>query len=312
MAQFELTILGCGSATPTANQNPTAQLLNMAERFFLIDCGEGTQRQLRRMKLRMGKINHIFISHLHGDHYFGLIGLISTYHLMSRKNTLHVYGPPALEEILNLQMRSSNTELGFKLQFHPTQADGVNLIFEDKKVEVFSFPLRHSIATTGFLFQEKLRDRNLISAKIREYKIPIYALNHIKQGADYTTEEGRVIHNTALTTDPPRPLSYAFCSDTAYAQRTAEFVKGVDLLYHESTFLEEDKSRAKNTRHSTAMQAAKVAEAAGTRHLLLGHYSVRYDDLSLFATEAASIFKNVTAAAEGMRIIAGADEITIL
>ena len=312
MAQFELNILGCGSATPTANQNPTAQLLNMAERFFLIDCGEGTQRQLRRMKLRMGKINHIFISHLHGDHYFGLIGLISTYHLMSRKNTLHVYGPSALEEILNLQMRCSNTELGFKLQFHPTQADGVNLIFEDKKVEVFSFPLRHSITTTGFLFREKLRDRNLISAKIREYKIPIYALNHIKQGADYTTEESRVIPNAELTTDPPKPLSYAFCSDTAYAQRTAEFVKGVDLLYHESTFLEEDKARAKNTRHSTAIQAAKVAEAANVRHLLLGHYSVRYDDLSLFATEAASIFKNVTAAAEGMRIIAASDEITIL
>lgn len=312
MAQFELTILGCGSATPTANQNPTAQLLNMAERFFLIDCGEGTQRQLRRLKLRMGKINHIFISHLHGDHYFGLIGLISTYHLMSRKNTLHVYGPPALEEILNLQMRCSNTELGFKLHFHPTQADGQNLIFEDRRVEVYSFPLRHSIATTGFVFREKLRDRNLISDKIRAYKIPIYALNHIKQGADYTTEDGHVIPNAELTTDPPKPLSYAFCSDTAYAQRTAEFVKGVDLLYHESTFLEEDKTRAKNTRHSTAAQAAKVATAAGARHLLLGHYSGRYDDLSLFETEASSIFKNVTAAAEGMRIIAAADEINIL
>jgi ribonuclease Z len=311
MAQFELTILGCGSATPTANQNPTAQLLNMAERFFLIDCGEGTQRQLRRHKLRMGKINHIFISHLHGDHYFGLIGLISSYHLMNRKNALHIYGPPALEEILNLQMRCSNTELGFPLHFHATQADGKNLIFEDRRVEVYSFPLRHSIATTGFLFNEKPRDRNLISEKIREFKIPIYALNHIKQGADYTTEAGAIVPNAELTTNPPKPLSYAFCSDTAYAQRTADFVQGVDLLYHESTFLEEDKTRAKNTRHSTAVQAAKVAKAAAVRHLLLGHYSVRYDDLSLFAKEAALIFKNVTAAAESMRIIASADEISI-
>lgn len=312
MAYFEVTILGCGSATPTANQNPTAQLLNMAERFFLIDCGEGTQRQLRRLKLRMGKINHIFISHLHGDHYFGLIGLISTYHLMSRKNALHVFGPPALEEILNLQMRCSNTELGFKLIFHPTQADGQNLIFEDKKIEVYSFPLRHSIATTGFLFREKPRERNLIPNKIREYKIPVYALNRIKQGADFTTERGELIPNSALTKDPERPLSYAFCSDTAYAQRTANFVREVDVLYHESTFLEEDKARAKNTHHSTAMQAAKVAKAANTRHLLLGHYSVRYDDLTLFAQEAVSIFPNVTAATEGMRIIARVDEINIL
>ncbi len=311
MSAFEVTILGCGSATPTSTQYPTAQLLYMAERFFLIDCGEGTQQRLRQLKLRMGKINHIFISHMHGDHYFGLIGLLSSYHLQNRKNALHVYGPPMLQEILDLQMKASNTQLVYPLHFHPTDANGKQLVFEDKRVQVYSFPLRHSITTTGFLFVEKPKDRKLISDKIRQYKVPIYALHGIKQGKDWVGEDGSVVANETLTIDPPPPLSYAFCSDTAYAQRTADFVQGVDLLYHESTFLQEDKARAKKTRHSTATQAAKVAKAANARHLLLGHYSARYDDKQVFAKEASEIFPQVTAAAESMRIIASADEITI-
>ncbi len=308
---FELTILGCGSAAPTSTQNPTAQLLKMAERYFLIDCGEGTQQQIRRLKLRMSKINHVFISHLHGDHYFGLVGLISSFHLLNRKNTLHVYGPPALEEIINVQLAASNTELVYPLQFHPTQASEKRLIFEDRRVEVYSFPLRHSIPTTGFLFIEKQRDRNMIPEKIEEYSIPTYAINGIKKGDDFKTEHGETIPNQELTKDPPKPLSYAFCSDTAYAGRTAEFVRGVDLLYHESTFLDEDKTRAKKTKHSTTLQAARVAQEADARHLLLGHYSARFDDPQTFATEAQRIFPNVTATRQSMRIIASPDQISI-
>lgn len=308
---FELTILGCGSAAPTSTQNPTAQLLKMAERYFLIDCGEGTQQQIRRLKLRMGKINHVFISHLHGDHYFGLVGLISSYHLLNRKNTLHIYGPPALEEIINVQLAASNTQLVYPLQFHHTQASEKQLIFEDKRVEVYSFPLRHSIATTGFLFVEKQRDRNMIPEKIEAYGIPTYAINTIKKGADFVTEQGETIANALMTKDPPKPLSYAFCSDTAYAGRTAGFVRGVDLLYHESTFLAEDKTRAKKTKHSTTLQAAKVAHEAEARHLLLGHYSARFDDPEAFAIEARDVFEHVTAARQSMRIIASPDQISI-
>jgi ribonuclease Z len=283
----------------------------MAERYFLIDCGEGTQQQIRRMKLRMSKINHVFISHLHGDHYFGLIGLISSFHLLNRSNTLHIYGPPALEEIIHVQLAASNTQLVYPIQFHPTQASKKQLIFEDRRVEVYSFPLRHSIPTTGFLFLEKQRDRNMIAEKIEEYNIPTYAINGIKKGDDFTTEEGEVISNQELTKDPPKSLSYAFCSDTAYAGRTAEFVNEVDLLYHESTFLDEDKTRAKKTKHSTTLQAARVAREANARHLLIGHYSARFDDPQAFAKEAISLFPNVTAARQSMRIIASPDKITI-
>lgn len=178
---YTINILGCGSATPTSTQYPTAQLLQMAERFFLIDCGEGTQQLLRRYKLRMSKINHIFISHLHGDHYFGLIGLISTYHLMNRKNALHIYGPADLKKALDVQLQISQTELVFPVHFHPTNTNGKNLLFEDKRVSVYSFPLRHSIATTGFLFCEKKRDRNIIREKIDEYKIAHYEIGRIKK-----------------------------------------------------------------------------------------------------------------------------------
>ncbi len=308
---FEVTILGCGSAAPTSSQNPTAQLLKMAERYFLIDCGEGTQQQIRRMKLRMGKINHVFISHLHGDHYFGLIGLISSYHLLNRKNTLHIYGPSALEDIINIQLAASNTQLVYPLQFHATNASEKQLIFEDKRVEVFSFPLRHSIPTTGFLFREKLRDRNILPEKIEEYNIPTYAINAIKKGQDFTGDDGSIIPNVELTKDPAKPLSYAFCSDTAYARRTADLVTGVDVLYHESTFLEEDKSRAKKTRHTTTLGAAKVALEANVRHLLIGHYSARVEDPEQFEKEAKTIFKATTATRESMRIIASPDEIKI-
>lgn len=301
---FELTILGCGSATPTSTQHPTAQHLQIAERFFLIDCGEGTQQQLRKYKVRMSKINRIFISHMHGDHYFGLIGLISSYHLFNRKTTLHIYGPPELEEVIRVQLRASNTRLVYPLVFHHTQTETEKVIFEDKKVEVKSFPLKHSVPVTGFLFKEKIKDRNMLADKIDEFNIPHYAINRIKKGDDFITDDGRLIPNNQLTKAPLAPMSYAFCTDTAYMEKTALFVANVDLLYHESTFLKEEIALARKTRHSTALQAAKVASAANAKKLLLGHYSVRYEDNSLFQKEAQVIFKNTIPAKEGMRIIA--------
>ncbi len=306
---FEVTILGCGSATPTSTQHPTAQLLQMAERFFLIDCGEGTQQQLRKFNLRMGKINHIFISHMHGDHFFGLIGLLSSFHLLNRTNTLHIYAPPALQEVIEVQLKASTTTLIYPLVFHATQANEKRLLFEDKRVEVYSFPLRHSTATTGFIFCEKQRERNIIAEKITEFLIPHYEIRKIKKGADFILPDGTVVKNEQLTLDPPNALSYAFCSDTVFREKTAEYVQGVDVLYHESTFLEEHKKRAKQTKHSTAAQAAKVAALAKAKLLLLGHFSARYKNKKLFEEEALDFFKNVIVTKEGMRIIAAPDEI---
>jgi len=308
---FELIILGCGSATPTSTQHPTAQHLQIAERFFLIDCGEGTQQQLRKYKLRMSKVNRIFISHMHGDHYFGLIGLISSYHLLNRKTALHIYGPPELEQVIKVQLESSGTRLVYPLIFHATQTNSKELIFEDKMVEVFSFPLKHSVPVTGFLFREKEKERNMLGDKIEEFSIPHYDIKKIKQGADFTTQDGLVVPNKELTKDPLPPVSYAFCTDTAFMEKTATFISGVDVLYHESTFLQEDIARARKTKHSTAMQAAKVAAAANVKRLLLGHYSVRYEDNLLFEQEAKRTFTNATATHEGMRILATPKNITI-
>lgn len=308
---FTLTILGCGSATPTSLKHPTAQHLQIAERFFLIDCGEGTQQQLRKYKLRLSKINRIFISHMHGDHYFGLIGLISSYHLLNRQNDLHIYGPPELQEVIETMLKASNTKLVYNLHFYPTNANKKMLLFEDKLVEVYSFPLKHSVPVCGFLFKEKNKERNILGEKIKQYQIPRYQISHIKQGADFTMEDGTTIPNKDLTKDPPKALSYAFCTDTAYMEKTARFVEGVDVLYHESTFLNEDISRARNTKHSTALQAAKVAVATNCKQLLLGHYSVRYEDEQLFAEEAKTLFANTVATTEGMRILASPNKISV-
>ncbi len=308
---FEVTILGCGSATPTSTHNPTAQLIQMAERFFLIDCGEGTQQQLRKYKLPMGKINHIFISHMHGDHYFGLIGLLSSYHLQNRLNDLHVYGPPALQEVIDVQLKVSATTLGYPLFFHPIKEDFEGLILDDRRVEVHAFPLKHSMPVSGFLFKEKAKDRNIIRKKIDEYNIPLFEINKIKKGADFLADDGEVVLNETLTINPPKALSYAFCTDTLYMEKTADFVRGADVLYHESTFLNADIHRARKTKHATALQAAKVAAAADVKMLLLGHFSARYDGNEAFETEAKMIFENVTATAEGMRIIASTNDVSI-
>lgn len=299
---FELTILGSSSATPTATRNPTSQLLNIAERFFLIDCGEATQIQLRRFKCRFQKIDHIFISHLHGDHFLGLPGLLASMHLLGRKQKLTVYGPPALEEIIGLINSQSETQLNYPIAFVHTKDDGLHKLFEDNKVEVYSFPLRHRIPTTGFLFKEKPLPRNVDKYKLEKYKVSLADIHKLKKGEDVISEEGQPIRNEDLTLPPYPARSYAFCSDTIFHESLAEMIRGVDLLYHESTFLEDKMDRAKATFHSTAKQAAKMAVLSGAKQLVLGHFSARYDQLEPFIIEAGSVFDQVILATEGKKI----------
>ncbi|WP_372948503.1 ribonuclease Z [Mariniphaga sp.] len=296
---FELTILGSSSATPTSERYPTAQVLNMLGRFFLIDCGEGTQMQIRRQKIGFGKIKHIFISHLHGDHYYGLIGLISTFNLLGLKNDLHIYSPSQLKEIIQPQLDFLKGDLQFNVIFHPLNFKKPQLIFEDKKVEVVSFPLKHSINCCGFLFREKEKEANIKKECIQQYNIPIAQIVKIKQGADFITEEGETIPNEVLTTPPPPPLSYAFCSDTAFYPPVADVIQGVNLLYHEATFTEELRDWADKTYHSTALDAAKIAQMAHAGKLILGHFSSRYESAEPFLMEAKTVFPNTEDVVDG-------------
>jgi ribonuclease Z len=289
---LSLSILGCGSATPTTWQNPTSQLLEIRNRHFLIDCGENTQVALRRMKLRFTKINHIFISHLHGDHYFGLVGLLSSFHLLARNKPLTVYGPPDLENIIYTQFRAAGTRLSYELKFEPTNAQEKTLLFEDDKCRVFSFPLRHGIPTTGFLFEEKPGDLKIRKVALEKYNIPVYAIHGIKKGKDFESESGEIISNHLLT-EPPLPGStYAFCSDTAFFPKLEEHIPKVDLLYHETTFLESEATLAQKTKHSTSKDAAKIAKGIDAGWLITGHYSVRYENQNDFLKEASEIFSN--------------------
>jgi ribonuclease Z len=298
--KFEVTILGCGSATPTLRHGPTSQLLEHDSQYYLIDCGEGTQLQLRRFKIRFLKINHIFISHNHGDHCLGLPGLISTLHLLGRNRELHVYAQKGLKEAVEHQLQVSHSRLRFEIIWHDLAPDGKNLIFSNKKLEVYSFPLDHRVPCCGFLFSEREKLLNIKPEYVEKYSIPVARIRQIKSGSDYTLEDGTVIPNTELTYAPEPPCSYAYCSDTAYQAQTANYVQGVNLLYHESTFLEGELERAAYTHHSTASQAAAVAKEADAGKLLLGHYSARYRDTELFRKEARQVFENVELADEGM------------
>ena len=299
MQNFELTILGCSSATPTSTRNPTAQLLNIAERFFLIDCGEATQIQLRKFKLKFQRINNIFISHLHGDHYLGLIGLLSSMHLLGRTVDLHLYCPPELEEIIQVQFKYSQTTLRFNIVYHPHNYIANDLIFEDTKVEVRTILLNHRIPCCGFLFTEKPVLANISKEVLQKYHIPVEQILAIKGGADYITPEGEVIPNSKIVTNKIKPRSYAYCSDTCYDERIIEIIKGVDLLYHEATFLNEMLPRAKETFHSTALQAATIAKKAEVHQLMIGHYSARYKDLQPLLEEAQTVFSNTVLSIEG-------------
>ncbi|MEY4964185.1 MAG: hypothetical protein RLZZ323_1504 [Bacteroidota bacterium] len=297
---MQLTILGCYAATPRTITNPTSQLLEINNRMFLIDCGEGTQVQLRKNKIKFSKINQIFISHLHGDHFFGLIGLISTFSLLGRTTDLHVYGPKGIKEIILLQLKLSNSWTNYGLFFHELESDESETIFEDEKVLVRTIPLKHRVYTNGFLFQEKAGARKLNKDAVQNYEIESCYYQKIKNGKDITLEDGRIISNSELTFDPIQPKSYAFCSDTVYHEAVLPIIEKVDVLYHESTFLESEENLAQKTLHSTAKEAARIALKANAKQLILGHYSTRYESINLFKEEAETIFPEVLLAEDGI------------
>jgi ribonuclease Z len=297
--EFKITILGSNSAIPTLKRNPTAQIINHNQKIFLIDCGEGTQMQLRRYHLKLQRISQIFISHLHGDHYFGLIGLISSMHLLGRNDELHVYGPAQLEKILQIQLEASQTELMYPFHFHAIDPEVNTVIFENDKLEVSTIPMNHRVPTCGFLFQEKPGNRKLIKGQIDELKIPVENLLRIKKGEDFIDETGLVHKNDTLTTEPYPLRSYAYCSDTKYHEPLIPIVSNVDLLYHEATFLHDRANAAAEKYHSTAIEAATIAKKAGVKKLLIGHFSNRYENAEELLEEAKSVFENTFLATEG-------------
>ena len=300
---MKLTILGCYAATPRTLTNPTSQVLEINNEIFLIDCGEGTQVELRRKKVKFSKIKHVFISHLHGDHFFGLIGLISTFMLLNRKNELHIYGPKGVKEIILLQLKVANSWTAYPLYFHELEGSDPEKILETKKVTVETIPLKHRIYTNGFLFREKPADRKLLIEEVEKYDIDVAYYKGIKKGKDAVLPDGTIVPNSELTADPEPPKSYAFCSDTAFHPPVAEQIKDVTVLYHESTFLEEHRELAGPTGHSTARQAAEIAKAANTKHLILGHYSTRYDSIEDFKKEASEIFPTVQLGDDGKEFL---------
>ena len=296
---FEVTILGSSSATPTAFRHPSSQVLNINEKLFMIDCGEGTQIQLIRYKIKYQRINHIFISHMHGDHYFGLVGFLSTMHLQGRNTPLNVYGPPELEQILQLQLNNNGNHLNYEIIFQAIDQLNSSIIFEDKELHVETIILNHRIPCTGFLFKEKERPRKLIRDKVIEYDLPISAYHDLKDGKDYIDENGKVYKNEDFTTAPRAPRSYSYCSDTIYSESILPQIENTDLLYHETTFMNESLLRAQETFHTTSLQAGIIAAKAKAKKLIIGHFSARYRDLQPLLAEARSQFENTFLATEG-------------
>ncbi|MCK8142919.1 ribonuclease Z [Flavobacterium sp. I-SCBP12n] len=296
---MKLTILGCYAATPRTFTNPTSQILEIKNRLFLIDCGEGTQVQLRRNKIKFSKINHIFISHLHGDHFFGLIGLISTFSLLNRTTDLHVHGPKGIKEIIMLQLRLSNSWTNYDLFFHELDSKESEIIFEDDKVTVKTIPLKHRVYTNGFLFEEKIGERKLNLDAVQNYEIDSCYYQKIKNGKDITLEDGKIIENEQLSFDPIPAKSYAFCSDTVYHEDVITIIKNADVLYHEATFLDSEENLASKTLHCTAKQAATIALKSNVKQLILGHYSTRYENIEMFKEEAITIFPEILLADDG-------------
>jgi ribonuclease Z len=287
---FDLTILGSGSALPTSRRYSTAHALKVYERFFLIDCGEGTQLQLRKAKIKLSRINHIFISHAHGDHVFGLFGLLSTMNLLGRTAVLNIHVGPDVQKILNFYFDQFSEGMQYKVVVNIINNRSFNLLHSDKNLEVYSFPLKHRVPAWGFLFNEKEKDANIVKEVITKYKLSIKNIVSIKRGNDFITDTGERIPNAQLTVPAMPPRSFAFCSDTAYYERIIKWVEGVDLLYHEATFANADRKIAKQTDHSTAQQAASIAKKAGVKKLLIGHFSNRYSDLDLLLREAREVF----------------------
>ncbi|GEO05383.1 ribonuclease Z [Adhaeribacter aerolatus] len=299
---FELKILGSSSATPSYNRNHTAQILTIGNQLNLIDCGEGTQMQLMRYKVKHQRICNIFISHLHGDHFFGLFGLLSTMHLQQRTSPLTIFGPPGLADILTLQFKYSNTHYNFKLDFQELDTSVYQQIFEDKYITVHTLPMQHRVSCCGFLFREKPKLRHLVKTLLPEFLTPPQLIS-LKNGEDILDEDGNIlVKNEDVTSEPSRSRSYAYCSDTRYKEDIIPYIKGVDLLYHEATFLNNMLERAVYTFHSTAKQAATLALKAEVKRLLIGHFSARYKDLNPLLDEAKAVFDNTHLALEGKTI----------
>ena len=299
MTNFKVQILGCGSALPTTIHMLSSQLVEMNGKLFMIDCGEGTQLQMRKFGARMSKLHSIFISHLHGDHVFGLPGLISTLGLLGRTAELTIYAHQELEQFINPVLNFFCKDLSYNVRLVLLRRKGYNLIYETRSISVFSFPLKHRIATSGFLFKEKEKLRHIKREMIDYYNIPFREINNIKSGADFVTPKGEVVPNARLTTPPTPPRSYAYCSDTAYDESIVPYIKEVDVLYHEATFTESEMERATKTAHSTARQAAKIARLAEVKKLVIGHFSSRYKELDTLLNEAQEVFPNTELAFEG-------------
>ncbi|MDR3194479.1 MAG: ribonuclease Z [Tannerella sp.] len=302
MAGFEVTLLGCGSATLTLRHAATAQVVDLRDKLYLVDCGEGSQLQMRRAHVRFNRLSHVFISHLHGDHCFGLPGLISTLGMLGRKGELVIHGPQALEHFLRPVLAVFCKELPYAVRLNLIDPCRHAPVMEDRSVCVWSIPLKHRIPTCGYLFAEKPSAPHLLREQTDFYRIPVKELARIKQGADYVTPRGEVIPNSRLMRPADPPKRYAYCSDTAFAPEIIPWIEGVDCLYHEATFLEADLSRAKETFHSTARQAAEIARRAQVKQLVIGHYSARYESLEPLRAEAEAVFPGTVAGVEGMKL----------
>ncbi len=296
---ISVTILGNNSAIPSSDRHPTSQVVTCGDMQFLVDCGEGTQMQMSKYQVKRGRINHIFISHLHGDHYFGLIGLLNSYGLLSRTRPLHLYGPPELMRIIDLQLDCASTVLGYELLFIPVLPGESRILLEEKNVRVSCFPTNHRIACSGFLFRELFPKRKILAQKAAEEEIPITFFSSLQEGQDYIREDGTRVPNTRVTLDPPTEKSYAFCADTLYEESIIPSITGCDLIYHETTYMEDQRERALNRFHSTTLQAATIAKKAGVKKLLIGHFSSKYVHIEPFAEECRTVFPNTELALEG-------------
>ena len=296
---FKITILGSSGALPAYGRHPASQLVEIQNRYFLVDCGEGAQMQLMRLQANFHRINHIFISHLHGDHYLGLMGLIFTMHLQRRVNDLHLYSHRGLDEIITTHLRYSRSAPSFKIIFHLLEKGVKEIIFEDDVLTVETIPLSHKIRCSGFLFKEKTKPRRIDKTRLPQGLL-IQQVAGLKNGHDVRDESGHVLYtNESLTFEPRKSRSYAYCSDTVFDEGLVAQLKSIDLLYHEATFMEDEESKARDTKHSTAKQAAMIAKLAEVNRLLLGHFSARYKDLNPILEEAKSIFANTELAIEG-------------
>ena len=302
MEKFEVNILGCGSALPTTKHFPTSQVINLRDKLYMIDCGESAQLQLRRAKINFNRLNHIFLSHIHGDHCFGLPGLISTLSLLGRTSDLHIYGPAELDEPLKMILSTFCYGIEYRVIYHPIDTTQHTLIHEDRSVSVYTLPLKHRIPCCGFLFKEKGTLPHILRDMIDFYQIPTYAINLIKNGADWELADGTIIPNSKLTRPAALARSYAYCSDTIYLPELNKYLSEVDLLFHEATFAEEHRKRAQETYHSTAKEAATLARDSKAKKLCIGHFSARYEDENILLTEAKEIFPNTILAHEGLII----------